>query len=29
MPFELDGDNVGLLPARFGVLREALRVVVP
>lgn len=29
MPFELDGDNVGELPARFTIQREALRVLVP
>lgn len=29
MPFELDGDNAGPLPARFTVRREVLRVIVP
>ena len=29
VPFQLDGDNVGLLPARFGVLPLALRVLQP
>jgi YegS/Rv2252/BmrU family lipid kinase len=29
MPLELDGDNIGHLPVRFGVDREALRVVGP
>ena len=29
VPFELDGDNVGLLPVRFSVQRAALRVLVP
>jgi YegS/Rv2252/BmrU family lipid kinase len=29
VPFELDGDNVGHLPARFSVKRGALRVIVP
>ena len=29
LPFELDGDNVGLLPVRFGVLPLALRVLQP
>jgi YegS/Rv2252/BmrU family lipid kinase len=29
VPFELDGDNVGWLPAEFGVEPRALRVIVP
>lgn len=29
VPFELDGENVGPLPARFGVQPKALRVLVP
>ena len=29
VPFELDGDNIGPLPARVTVRREALRVLVP
>ena len=29
VPFELDGDNVGHLPATFSVRRQALRVLVP
>ena len=28
-PMQLDGDNVGQLPATFSVIREALRVVIP
>jgi diacylglycerol kinase family enzyme len=28
VPFELEGDNVGCLPATFSVLRQALRVIV-
>ena len=27
--FELDGENIGPLPAHFSVRREALRVIVP
>ncbi len=29
LPFELDGDNVGPLPATFGICPRALRVIVP
>jgi diacylglycerol kinase family enzyme len=29
LPFELDGDNVGLLPVRLGVLPLGLRVLQP